>query len=392
MADNLYIGLGDETDPDAILTDDAIPYIQAYFPDWTPAEGNLDYRLLAWIAQEASIERTMAAETADAIFRYFGTLASLPPEDPTPATVTSTWTMIDDAGYTIEAGTQVQIDGLDGEPLAFQVVSDVTVLGGDTATAAGEVDLEAVDTGTAGNDLAGDVTLIDQLDYVSTIALVGSTSGGSDGETDTEYMIRLAELLQLQAPRPILPDDFAVMARTLVTGVHRATAIDLYNADTDTPDVERCVTVVVVDEDGNACSTEVKTAVDDLLQANREVNFLVFVADPTYTTVDCWFTFETKSDYDSATVEAAAIEAVTDYLSPANWGLPDTTGSDTTSWDNKTTIRIFELVSLIDQVDGVDYVTGVWLDVSGGPGDTLDLELTGIAPLPEAGTITAAAP
>lgn len=391
MADQVYIGLGDETDPTTIA-EDAYEYIQSYFPEWEPSEGNLETILIQTQAQEQSIERALAAETADEIFRYFGDLVGITPDDPTSATGTSTWTMIDDSGYTIPAGTQVSIVGLDGESVGFQVVEDVEVPGGSTETAAGEVQLEAIETGTAGNDLAGDIELVDQLAYVTSAVLVDTTSGGSDGETDYEYLKRLTELLRLQAPRPILPDDFAVMARTLVTGVHRATAIDLYNAESEETDVPRCLTVAVVDENGDACSTEIKTAVDDLLQSYREVNFLVFVIDPTYTEIDCWFTISIKDDYDQTEVESSAISAVEDYLSPANWGLPDTTGSDTTTWVNSSTVRINELISLIDQVEGVDYVEQVWLAESGDPADTVNITLTGPAPLTQAGTVLAEEP
>lgn len=391
MADQVYIGLGDETDPDEIVVD-ATEYVQIYFPDWEPAEANLDYIQIKAFAQEAAIERTLAGETADEIFRFFGTLVGITAQDPTPATCLSTWTAVDDTGYDIDEGTQVTLDGADGTPISFQVVSTVTIAPGDTSTGTDEVELEAIDSGVDGNDLSGTVTLVDQLAYIDSATVATPSSGGSDGETDAEYLLRLAQLLRLQAPRPILPADFADFARTSVEGVARATAIDLYNADTLATDEPRCVTVAVVDVDGEACSTEIKDEVDALLQANREVNFLTFVIDPTYTTVDCWFTFEAKADYDAAEVETNAITTVTDYLSPANWGLPDTTGSDTTSWDNQTTIRINELISLIDQVDGVDYVTGVWLDLEGGPGDTVDLDIDGPVAMPRAGTILAEAP
>jgi uncharacterized phage protein gp47/JayE len=64
-----------------------------------------------------------------------------------------------------------------------------------------------------------------------TVTLDAPTAGGVDAESDADYLDRLHELLTLLAPRPILPNDFAVLART-VAGVGRATAIDLYNPTT----------------------------------------------------------------------------------------------------------------------------------------------------------------
>lgn len=391
MADIAYIGLGDETDPDTIFND-AVEYLQGYFPDWEASDSDLATIILRWASQEASVNRSMAAETAIDIFRYYGTLAALPPQDETAATATTTWTMIDDAGYTIDQGTVVQIAGPTGDAVFYQTVEDVTVLGGDTATATGEVVIEAVEPGVAGNDLNGDVELVTILAHVSGIVLEEPTGGGQDPETIIAYITRLATLLQLQAPRPILPDDFATYVRTLVVGVHRATAVDLYDADTDTDDVERCVSVYVIDEDGEPCTTEVKETAAALLLAQREVNFLTPIADPTYTDVDVWFTIVAKSGYDQAEVETAAIAAVEEYLAPAAWGVPDGVGSDTTTWYNSDTVRLYEVASLIDRVDGVDYVDEIWLAESGDTAAATNLTLTGRAPLTRPGTILAEAP
>jgi len=72
--------------------------------------------------------------------------------------------------------------------------------------------------------------MIDSLSWVASIALVGITVGGIDGEEDDVYLNRLKAELQLLTPRPILARDFAVMARR-VAGVSRAVALDNYDPD-----------------------------------------------------------------------------------------------------------------------------------------------------------------
>jgi hypothetical protein len=185
------------------------------------------------------------------------------------------------------------------------------------------------------------------------------------------------------APRPILPNDFAVMAKQ-VPGVFRATAIDLYNpGPPPANNVPRCVTVVVVGEDGNPVSAAIKQQVDDLLQSEREVNFLVFVIDPTYTVINVDFTVHPYPDYDGPTIVDAAKQAVADYLSPANFGAAPY--GETPLWLSDNYVRYLEVAEVINRVEGLWYITA--LTVNGG---TADVALPGPGPMPEAGAITGA--
>ena len=67
------------------------------------------------------------------------------------------------------------------------------------------------------------VTAIDGVDLIT----VTTAQGGQDPEDDDAYLDRVTILLQLLAPRPILPDDHALLA-IQIPGVGRASAIDLY--------------------------------------------------------------------------------------------------------------------------------------------------------------------
>lgn len=226
----VYVSEPLETDSNAIAAE-AYAWITARFPNWSPQDGNLDARLIEAWAQNIAELREIETDVRDQIYRYFGaTLHGILPIDATPAVADSTWTMVDDAGYTIPAGTQVAIPAAGDDFKAFVVVSDVTVPAGSTATAAGEVPLEAADEGADSSNLSGTPELIDSLDYVADggIVLVGETSGGVDAEADEDYLNRLTEELRLLSPAPIIPSDFSVLARR-VAGVRRAVTVDLYN-------------------------------------------------------------------------------------------------------------------------------------------------------------------
>ena len=181
------------------------------------------------------------------------------------------------------------------------------------------------------------------------------------------------------------------MAQRTIPEVARAVAIDLYNAETLETDCPRCVSVAICDNGGEACSPAIKQEVDDLLQAQREVNFLTFVLDPTYTAVDVSFALVSYHGYDPADVAARAIAAITDYLSPATWGVPPYGDVSARSWINVTTVRYLELAEVLNRVDGVHYIATLALAASGGALGQADVALAGIAPMPRPGSITGTA-
>lgn len=528
MADETpYITVPITTDPGQ-LRDDAIAELQALVPGWNPDAGDLVRWLIEAAALTASEAREVAAQVPALIFSAWGAdLIGLPAIEAASATVPSTWTAVDTAGYTIPAGTTVGIRTAGDELVAFRVAAAVVIPPASSSTAAGEVLLQAVEPGEAANGITGTVELIDALAGIQSVALAGTPSGGADDEGGEDYLSRLRGELQTLSRTPILPRDFEIQARS-VPGVERAVAIDLHDPaqpivlDTDTFDatiegwvataltgwhtaagtgvsrvttaphagaghalidvtaggqgghapyspgagfdagetyqaelwvrlasgagnvdllfgatttdrasvtlaattayqkvtvawtcgadaatayvaavpagntdvyvdevrvlapnyaVERAVTVIVVDEAGQPCSSLVKNTVDALLQARRETNFVVAVTDPRYRAVDVTFTARRLDGYDSADVEAAAEAAVAEYLSPAAWGVQG--DQQEPSWAAQTHVRVNELIAVIDRVAGVHYVSA--LTVNGGSADVL---LPRPGGLPTAGTIT----
>lgn len=372
-----YVDAPVPLDPDE-LRETAYEYLQAQVPGWEPSQGNLDTWIIDAFSEITAQVGETAADVLTSVFRYYGAnIAGISPIEATTATALSTWTMIDDTGYTVPAGTTVGIDR-DGELIPFQTVNDLVISPGDTEAI--DVSLVAAEAGDDSNDLTGSAILIDQLDYVSTVVLTTVSSGGTDAEEDSVYLDRLTDELRLLSPRPILPDDFATLAKRIV-GVDRGTAINGYNPNTDTYDNERTITVAVVDDAGDAVDVSTKTAVEEYLTAQREVNFLVFVVDPTYTTIDVTFTCVAWPGWNIADVESAAEAAVNGYLSAANWGMPDT-GEDRV-WVNTDKVRYLEVAQVINNVAGVHHISALAVN-----GDTVDVTLSGVAPLPQPGTIS----
>lgn len=350
-----YIDVPITTDPDTLAAQ-AFESIQENIPGWLPNDGNLETILIEALSLIASVLAFQASGEPTSIFRWFGPLVGIFPIDAAQATVQTTWTAIDDQGYTIAAGTNVGIRTAGDQLVAFTVLSGVEILPGETTTDDGAVTLIAVLPGLAGSGIGtvgGTVEPLDPLDFVASIVQTGVTTGGVDAETDTAYLNRLRAELQLLSPRPILPADFAGLAVT-VAGVYRAVAIDGYNPGDETTGNPRMVAVAGMDADGNAIDSTLKSNVATYLEGLREVNFVVNTIDPTFTQIDVVYQVAVDAGFDDSDTLSAVDSAIQGFLSGVTWGLP--AGGDQTTWENETVVRYLDLSYVVRRVAGVDYI------------------------------------
>lgn len=109
-------------------------------------------------------------------------------------------------------------------------------IAGETQTPPGAVTIQALAIGENFNGLPPQtLTLQSALGFISSIQSTTTTSGGENAETTDQYLNRLSEELQLLTPRPILPNDFAVLAvQTPNVDVFRAGAINGLNPFSNT--------------------------------------------------------------------------------------------------------------------------------------------------------------
>lgn len=382
MAD--YIGLGVETDPETIAEDfDA--YVQSYFPEFVAAAGSLIAILRDAQSQNTAILNELANRHGEEIFRYIGPLFAIFPYNPVAASAETTWTMVDSSSYEIPAGTELDGTAADGSTIGFSTLTTTTISGG-----SGTITVQAVEAGTDANDVTGALVQVNAINGVDTVTLDAATSGGDEGETDEEYIDRLSDILQLQSPAPILPDDFATFIRTQVPGIYRAVSIDMYDPDTMLYDQERFVSTAAIDIDGEDISAPLQAEALELLNDAREATFEARIISPTYTTIDVWFTATSLTGYEDSEVQARAVSAVETLLSPATWGVIP--GGDPQSWINQTDVRRYEIITAVNNVEGIDYVDELWIAESGDAAGLVDLTLTGVAPLTRAGTVLSEAP
>lgn len=354
------------------LIDRALERLADTFPGWVPREGHLEVAVIEELARMVQETAQVAADVPGRIFADYGRrMHRIEQNNGARATGTLQVTVLDDRGYNIPAGTVVSWSVTGDEQVFFVTDTTLTVQPGTTS---GQVAITAEEPGADGNGLGpGDADLVDAFAFVDQVELTDETAGGVDPEPDEDYRDRLADELQLMAPRPILPDDFAVLARR-TDGVRRAAALDGYDPSDETSDNPRTITLVPVDDDGQPVPSAVVDQLVDDMESRREVNFVVAVDVPTYTPVDVTFTIVVDSGQVATVVLDRAVAAVERWLSPAVWG-----GGDQSPpvWRLRDTVRYLEAAAVLSQVDGVAAVLDLTLD-----GGQDDVQLGGVAPLP----------
>lgn len=392
--DSTYQGPDVELDEQAIAQQ-VFDDLAGRVPGWAANDGNLDTWLIEAFAAVAASVRALTADVPAAVFRTYGTeILGIPIQAPLPATGSARFEAIDTQGYTIAAGTQIALSRTGDEQIGFETVSDLVIAPGQFA---GDVDLSALVDGSLGNGLSGEAQVVDPLAFVSLITVATPTTGGLDGQTDSDYLDNLSVLLKLVAIRPILPGDYATLALQNPS-VGRAIAMDGYDPTTDTWGNERTITLILADYNGDPVPQEVKDAVQASLEAAREVNFLVFIIDPTYESVDVHVDATCFPGYLNTSVAAAIVEEISTLLSPATWRL-GTTSADINAGEvipppsmqpnpadppGRQVIRVNEIIADADRCRGVD-----WVDAATINGTAADHTLAKAWTLPKPGNITA---
>jgi len=239
---NGYIDVPIVTDPN-VLAQNALTDLTNNITGWVPQEGNLEVLLVEEFATMAAEAATSASTVPSDIFAYYGSLIGITQNEGTYAQIQTTWNLFANApsgGIQIPAGTQAGFI-YQGTVYNYSVVSTFTI----TGTQAVNVLMQAVGTGSAYNvdgltgisPLSTYLTLSVSNPFVQSVLISATPYAGSptqtltvgtNPETKTAYLNRLATEVALMAPRPITPNDYAQMAQNIVP-TYRAFAQDGIN-------------------------------------------------------------------------------------------------------------------------------------------------------------------
>lgn len=341
--------------------------LQTNLPEWVPRESNVEVVLLEALALPVAenifaINRLPGA-IVEVLLKLYGVVRSIG----TPPTVNLRFTMIGNSGYTIPVGTTARLT-LPGElePVVFTTNTELNIAPGNyygVVSATGDRYTSEAN-GVAAATL---LELLDSILYVETVTTEADVAGGSDPETDEEYFARAIARFGRLSDALVLPEHFEIAALEQ-TYVKRAKAIDNWDGTGATPGTVAGHITVAVYGDGANLSAGQKSDLQTLLDSAALANLVVHIVDPTINTQAVTASVQALPGYDGATVDAAIGAALEAYLDPMQWG-----------WG--TTIRLFELTTVINNVEGVDYIISMTTP-------NANVALTGNAPLADAGTLT----
>jgi hypothetical protein len=368
----------------------AFEKLQERYPSFNPNPADPSYQFFLAFAYIAVETILLSFDVPEEIIRIVGELVyQTKPAAAVAALATTTWEAVDALGHTIPLGTQVTIEPEGEEPVAFETTEEVTIAAGQTKTAAGAVPIRAIEPGEEGNvEGALKVHPSETLAWVEKVTVSKTPSGGEEEETTEEFAALMLELATLVKPQPILPEDFANFVRLLVPGLKgaRVLAVDLlelnskYGYENNTAkaeNVERCVTVIPVLENGTEPAASVQQEAYELLASRREATFKAFVGSPTFNKIEIKVKATVLSGYSKAGTEEQLKSALESFISPANWGLPSTPNQPPGKWVQRKKIFFQDLVTAVNNVPGIGHYTELKLN-----GAEADVTMTGIAPLP----------
>lgn len=274
------------------------------------------------------------------------------------------FTLSDLLVHQVNAGTRVALVlGGTAPPLIFATDVNVVSVAGDGFVDAAVTALS--NTALANGVAAGTVlTVVDAVAYVDAAVLNTSPAGGADEEAEADWRARAVNLFTSLRSTLVLPADFTKDALNW-PGVFRATTIDDWDPTIPGAAIGH-VTVAVLGEAGVFLSGAAKADLQAAMDAKAQANLAVHVVDPTVTAVDVSTTVHRLENFTAAQVGVNVTAALAAYL-------------NTDAWPFAGTVRVNELLSIVDNVAGVDYVVAVTVPAA-------DVVLAGAAPLAAAGS------
>ncbi len=370
---------------DVVLTEMA-----ARLPDgWEVHEGSPETSLAEAVGVLAATVATLLTdEFRDVYSGFANAVLGLSRQSAGPAVAAATFTMVNDDGYVVPAGTLVTVSAPDGRPVTFGTLGDWVVEAGQTVIAA--VPVASLEAGSDQNGCTGTAILETGVPGVASVALSTVSAGGADEEPLQDFIDRAARAARRFRQLPITTDDYAGLALDHPS-VGRALAVNLFDA-TDPPTWPAApaagghVTIFVVDDTGQALSGPLMADVLEHLDTPGRVNnVVVHVAAPTYVEVDVAVSVWPADGFDEGDIVDAAQAAAQEYVSPGRWARDDAAPGlwlppELAAERRVTAIGVAHAVASVRGVGGVATCT-----VNGGA----SVDLAGWAVLPTPGDVVA---
>lgn len=344
---------------------------------WEPAEGSPETSMAEAVGIVLATGAAIALDAERTDFAGFGEIVlGIERTHSEPAIGYSRWSFNKVGDYLIPDGSEFTMQAVDGSPIGYATVGDVTVSG----VEATDVQAIALEPGVAANGLLGAAIDWEPLPFVVGVEMTTAPTGGTEDQTRDEYVDVVARRARRMKIVPIVTDDYADTAVD-VPAVAAALAVRHLDAEAypGPPASEGHVTVFTRDANGQANAAGVGTEVVEIMQGeDRPLSVTVHHGDPTFTDLTIAVSIRVALDADEEITTAAVAAAIEsaydpavyafDPAAPGNWRPPLTV-------DDRTITR-YDVAGLVDDLPGVARIVDV--TINGGESVVLD----GWAPLP----------
>ena len=358
------------------IAEASIAYARGVLPEFTPVTGSIEDAFLnasaSMTAELIAAINRMTPGLLEVVLQLFGITRN----SGTLATGTLQIVVSDNLGYTIPVGTRFgYLDSSDVDnPIlyTFDTTAPLTITAGNTS---GTVAIAAALRRQYPALISGEsIQLLTPTSFIQSAALASDLVIGSDAESDAEYFARAVSKLNSFSDALVLPDQFQQYVLSNYTEVYRCKAFSRVNPSADLladPLANGYVTVYAARVGGGSLTPAAASAIAEDLSDHAVAGLTVTVKAPTLVTVPVNVTVTPLPGYSSAAITDGIEAAVNTYIHPDYW-----------PWSEK--IYLNEMISLIDQVDGVDRVVTLTLN-----GSATDYSFTRYGTLPRASLTSA---
>ena len=347
------------------ILEESITQARALIPSWEPRVGQMETTLLEATAhQTATLANTanrLPASTVETLLKLYGITRS----NGVKATASITINFTDTAGYTVPVNTPFAYYGSSGEVLVYMLDAAQSVSVGSQQLTLCPVTAQAVGSVYNGPPNASVLQVLATLPYISSAVFDAKPSSGSDAESDATYFSRAVTTLSGYSSVMVTESQIQnyVLANYATTGF-RAKSYNKRrygdrNMVTGGSEHTAYVLLSLASENVNGYSRSVNDATiaaADLTTISTDLNgrvatgLSVEVHSAELIGVGVTLEVYKTTAAASGTVTAAIQTALRTYL-------------DSDAWDWDRVVRQNEIISLVDGVEGVDYVKSVTLSL-----------------------------
>ncbi len=352
-----YVDLRIYDVPDQQVIEAGLAAARANLPEWTPLEGHTEVLLMEALGLEVAEAIVAVNRLPGALLETLLLLAGVEKDYGAAPTAIVQFTCADSAGHTIPGGTRLYLPTADGATAVVMLVEPPGLeipTGSNTGTTSviGDIFTAAVN----GVPVNTSLTLVSPLPFVDSVKLTTAAADGRSAETDDLWRDRGVNRLSRLSEALVLPRHFEAAALEF-PAVSRAVAVDNTDPGTaGTGDDPGHIAVAVLGDGGAVLSAPTKLEIEQSLEDQAIAVLDVHVVDITITLVTMTVQIHLSDSSDPAGVSQAVKDAITGYVDPLTWSYGGT-------------LRRNEIIALVDQVLGVDYVGTVTITGANGNGD-----------------------